>query len=210
MSNDLLACVLRRASDPETIHDQTKYWTAVGKIHARATREQVVGTEAAIGFELPGLLREILMEIGNGGFGPGYGLIGVEGGYADFRGDHLAGLARQLGALERKVLPICNWGCGIYSCLECATPDAPVSIFNPRTSALAAENIISVSVEPERGVIVSVYEREKRPRRPAIKTPKVLQLIPHKTSFREFISDWADGISLWDQIEALISEEWRA
>ena len=113
MTVDLLARVRARASDPATIHDNTKYWKAVHRIHPAATPEQITATEVAVGFALPQLLKEILMSIGNGGFGPGYGLIGVHGGYADFQGEHLADLARELGALDRKILPICNWGCGI-------------------------------------------------------------------------------------------------
>ena len=110
MTDELLTRVLARASDLATIHDNTKYWTAVPKIHPQASPEQIASTEAAVGFELPQLLKEILVRIGNGGFGPGYGLIGVQGGYADFKGEHLAELGQELGALDRKILPICNWG----------------------------------------------------------------------------------------------------
>src|SRR2546427_887174 len=205
MTDELLTRVLARASDLATIHDNTKYWTAVPKIHPQASPEQIATTEAAVGFELPQLLKEILVRIGNGGFGPGYGLIGVQGGYADFKGEHLAELGQELGALDRKILPICNWGCGIYSCLDCSKPETPVSTFNPQTHALAPENLVRVSITSPSGEVTKVYEREPKPSRPSIKTPKDLRLIPHRRSFQEYISDWASGRRLWEEIEPLLS-----
>jgi hypothetical protein len=129
----------------------------------------------------------------------------VEGGYAALRGEHLAELGQELGALDRKILPICTWGCGIYSCLDCAKPEAPVSTFNPQTHALALENLVSVSITSPSGEVTKVYERERKPPRPSIKTPKDLTLVPHKLSFESFISDWANGRSLWDEIDASFS-----
>jgi hypothetical protein len=38
---------------------------------------EVDAAEAALGFRIPPLLRRLYLEVGNGGFGPGYGLIGV-------------------------------------------------------------------------------------------------------------------------------------
>jgi hypothetical protein len=149
---------------------------------------------------LPQLLSEILTEIGNGGFGPGYGLVGVEGGYAEFKGEHLAELAQELGALDRKILPICNWGCGIYSCLDCGKPEAPVLTFNPETHALAEENLVSVSIISTSGEVTKVHERQPKAPRPSIRTPQNLQLIPHRPSFEQFISDWAGGRPLWEEI----------
>lgn len=42
-----------------------------------ATVEEVEAAEVILGFQLPSLLRQIYLEVGNGGFGPGYGLYGV-------------------------------------------------------------------------------------------------------------------------------------
>jgi hypothetical protein len=46
-----------------------------------ATDEQIAQTEHELGFELPPLLRMLYQELGNGGFGPGYGLLGASGGH---------------------------------------------------------------------------------------------------------------------------------
>lgn len=43
----------------------------------------VEDTEAKLGFGLPPLLRQLYTRVANGGFGPGYGIFGLDGGYAD-------------------------------------------------------------------------------------------------------------------------------
>jgi len=40
-------------------------------------RDRLVASEAAIGFGLPPLLKRLYSEIGNGGVGPGYGMLGL-------------------------------------------------------------------------------------------------------------------------------------
>jgi hypothetical protein len=45
-----------------------------------ATEQQIRETEQQLGFPLPPLLRLLYTQIANGGFGPGYGIIGVAGG----------------------------------------------------------------------------------------------------------------------------------
>lgn len=52
-----------------------------------ATEEQLHTTEVALGFSLPPLLRAIYLQIANGGVGPGCGLMGAVGGFADNRGN---------------------------------------------------------------------------------------------------------------------------
>ena len=48
-----------------------------------ATAQQAAETEYLLGFALPHLLRELFMTVANGGFGPGYGLNGVIGGFGE-------------------------------------------------------------------------------------------------------------------------------
>ena len=52
-----------------------------------ATEEQLYATEEALGFTLPPLLRACYLQVGNGGFGPGQGVIGVLGGLEDNTGN---------------------------------------------------------------------------------------------------------------------------
>jgi hypothetical protein len=49
---------------------------AIPPVAARALQ----GTERAIGFKLPALVRAVYLKVGNGGFGPEYGIVGTDGG----------------------------------------------------------------------------------------------------------------------------------
>lgn len=46
-----------------------------------ATEEQLRQTEQLLGFPLPSFLRSLYMQVANGGFGPGFGVIGAIGGF---------------------------------------------------------------------------------------------------------------------------------
>jgi hypothetical protein len=47
-----------------------------------ATEKQILKTERQLGFALPLLLRLLYTHVANGGFGPGYGIIGAIGGFS--------------------------------------------------------------------------------------------------------------------------------
>lgn len=111
-----------------------------------ATDEQLAATEAALGFPLPPVLSELYSELANGGFGPAYGLRGAIGGFSgtgtiveqykwtldgmqpvelasytdqwtESDGQRFLTLARDLW--PTRLLPLCEWGCGIEICLDC-------------------------------------------------------------------------------------------
>lgn len=54
-----------------------------------ATREEIEAAEATIGSPLPVVLAIVLREVGNGGFGPGDGLLGVGTGGHRYTGSDL-------------------------------------------------------------------------------------------------------------------------
>ncbi len=95
-----------------------------------ATEAVVRETEAALGFQIPTFLKRVYLEIGNGGFGPGYGIIGLKGGYPSDAGTLVEAYNGIKRAAEddslpwpREYLPFCEWGCTIFSCVDCANPD---------------------------------------------------------------------------------------
>jgi hypothetical protein len=95
--------------------------------------------QESLGFPLPLLLQEVYMHVGNGGFGPGYGIIGLEKGQGTDEGHSMVEryhLDRE-GDPEcphwiwpEKLIMICNWGCAMYSCIDCSSPEAPVVRFD--------------------------------------------------------------------------------
>jgi hypothetical protein len=94
--------------------------------------------EGLLGHGLPLLLRRLYLEVGNGGFGPGYGILGVRGGHGD-SGHTAVDLYRQArsgawsgwNSMPAGLLPVCNWGCGIYSFIDCADREARMWAWDP-------------------------------------------------------------------------------
>lgn len=86
--------------------------------------------EDKLGFALPPLLIRMLTEIGNGGFGPGYGLMGLGAdGFTDDRSMTADTLylsfrrpdpATPTWTWPEGLLPMVHQGCALYDCLDCA------------------------------------------------------------------------------------------
>jgi hypothetical protein len=103
--------------------------------YAPATEDQLVATEETLGCALPSLLRDVYSRLANGGFGPGYGLQGVSGGFVDLHlldyyyetdQDSPIGLWPDIssdddGLPVKGLFTLCQWGCGIYSVLDCSS-----------------------------------------------------------------------------------------
>ncbi|HXG67577.1 MAG TPA: SMI1/KNR4 family protein [Blastocatellia bacterium] len=153
------------------------------KIYPPTTNALVDAAEARLGFRFPHLLREIYTKVGNGGFGPGYGLLGLEGGALDDDGssviDRYAGFKRThpddpLWHWPDGLLCICPWGCAIYSCIDCTKLAAPVIVFDPNGH--------------EKGEPWDNYFH------------------PHRSSFSSWIEAWLDGVDLWQELYASSDE----
>ncbi len=110
--------------------------------HPPAAQDEVERAEAALGLPLPEPLRDLYLLVGNGGFGPGYGLLGLDGGATDDLGKTALGTYEAFmepdpdappGAgpwWESASLPLCYWGCSVYTAVDCRTPDARVRGFD--------------------------------------------------------------------------------
>lgn len=111
------------------------------------TEGELVQAEAQLGFVLPAFLRRIYLEVGNGGFGPGYGLLPLNeippnAGHhtdslvADYKGmrafsqkdidEYFAEEEEKPSLWPERVITLCDWGCNIYSCLDCSSPELPI------------------------------------------------------------------------------------
>jgi hypothetical protein len=115
-----------------------------GRIHSRKPVPAVVGralqvTERALGFKLPEFPRAIYLSVGNGGFGPEYGIVGTKGG-AKLDGSTLETCYQDMVKLEkqnsvwrwpRRLLPLANYGCGMWSCVDCDYLKLPMILWDP-------------------------------------------------------------------------------
>lgn len=136
----------------------------------------VVRAEAALGFALPSTLRAIYLDVANGGFGPGYGIMGVEGGFTDDRKMTVVDRYRAFLAPDAcdpgwqwkpSWLPFCHWGCGIYSIVDAGERNA-VSFIDPGSKDIGA--------------------------------PMSSVVLPHKDTLDEWLDDWMNGRDLWVEV----------
>ena len=99
-----------------------------------ASPEDMQEAEALVGMPLPALLCRLYLEVSNGGFGPGYGVLGLEHGHRD-AGRTAVDLykirAERWPTSPPSLFPLCHWGCGIYSLVDCSSPQATVWGFDP-------------------------------------------------------------------------------
>ena len=136
--DDLIRAIQQRIQIPSQITDSADAVHAV--IHPPASAADIEAAESDLGFALPPLLRELLTTVGNGGFGPGYGLLGVAHGALDDLGKNML----DLYAMFREpnpgdpawqwpefLLPVCHLGCAMYVCIDCSKPNAPTIWFEP-------------------------------------------------------------------------------
>jgi SMI1 / KNR4 family (SUKH-1) len=133
MARSIIARLLDRTRDPKRLTDMAKLVKA--KPFPPATDAAVAKAERALGFALPMLLRQVYTQVGNGGFGPAYGLIGIPGGATDDLGRSIVDLYRDYrgdcpDTWPEKLLPVCHAGCAHYFCLDCSRKAVPVLSFD--------------------------------------------------------------------------------
>ncbi|GGX73498.1 SMI1/KNR4 family protein [Streptomyces fructofermentans] len=95
--------------------------------------------ETALGFAVPPLLAALYLRIGDGGFGPEYGLLplldsapsGEPAVVAQYLANRESGRRDPDWPWPEGVLPISHWGCGMYACVDSRSPDAEVLLFEP-------------------------------------------------------------------------------
>lgn len=142
-----------------------------------ATEQDVVTTEHRLNFALPDTLRKIYLQVANGGFGPGYGVMGVERGFTDDLGHTIADVFEAYRQSDpedptwewpERFLPLCHWGCVIYSAVDCGQNAAPVYF-----------------------VDVSMKEPDE---------PMKDIIIFHKPSIDIWLNDWLEGKDLWSEV----------
>jgi hypothetical protein len=105
---------------------------------------QIRSAECKIGFGIPGPLRRIYAEVGDGAFGPGYGFYSLANGTEDFPDENVVRLYTTFRQGDPEdpgfswpymLLPIVDWGCAIRSCVDCSTPSLPIVRHDPNLDA---------------------------------------------------------------------------
>ena len=136
MTDSLIAELLRRASSRSRRTDNRH---ATSTVRAPVNERVIAIAEEELGRPLPPLLRDVYCLVGDGGFGPGYGLLPlmvagedddetVVGLYSAFCMDDPEDSA---WSWPLDLVPFCDWGCAIRSCIDCSSSDGAVVTFDP-------------------------------------------------------------------------------
>lgn len=140
MSEDALLNAVRSVAQTDCHLDGSRLrFSRQAAVLQPAPAEVVAATEHALGGALPPLLRRLYLEIGNGGFGPGYCLLPLANADSQTRGRTALGLYRDAhedpadswAYFPPALLPLCPWGCGIYSLVDCSTPEGRMWSYDP-------------------------------------------------------------------------------
>lgn len=101
--------------------------------HSLATAYEIAALEACIGRALPPLLVRLYTEVGNGGFGPPYGLLPLAeiGNLWELWTDAGDEPGFAVWAYPPNYLLVVDSGCAMYYCIDLADPDLQVFMFEP-------------------------------------------------------------------------------
>ena len=134
MWEQMIARIAERRANPATRIDVRQ---SAPPLMPPVNQDAIRDAEQRLGFALPAFLTTLYTTVGNGGFGPGYGLVGLKGGYTsvdlslvDWYRMVRAPAPDGVSTWPDALVPICDWGCAIYSCIDCSTPDGRVLTYN--------------------------------------------------------------------------------
>jgi hypothetical protein len=130
----LLNAINERAHDPKRFVDLPDVVNKTYELPPPVSPAELSHAEQRLGFQLPGLLRNMYLHVGNGGFGPGYGLLALNSnGAKNFHMNlvdwYLEGVNfshPDYPAWPRFFITLCDWGDGINSTMSAADPAGAV------------------------------------------------------------------------------------
>lgn len=134
---NLFEQIQARASNPETRIDMTGF-SSKEPLSSVLSIEQINQIETELGFPLPDILKQCYLHIGNGGFGPGYGLLPLIASKKYLTGEDEESvlsfskefISCEFSFWEKSCIPLVHWGCGIYSFMDLAQPEKNIVIFD--------------------------------------------------------------------------------
>ncbi|MER5320099.1 SMI1/KNR4 family protein [Streptosporangium roseum] len=105
------------------------------RLPAPVTAQELARAEESLGFALPPVLVRLYHEVANGCFGPEYQLFPLLGDgrtavatYHKERAESVSGGSPHWPA---GILPIMDWGCGMYAAVDCRSSEGTVLLFEP-------------------------------------------------------------------------------
>jgi hypothetical protein len=167
---DLISAVKYRASNPKTRTDQTDVF--VPEIGRQLSASEISAIERQLKIEFPITLRRLYAEIGDGGFGPGYGFLAMRKP-EDQQSDTVVSLYEVFKENDPEdptwkwpdeLLLISDWGCAIRTGVVCST--GQVVVFDP-----------------------NLYDSDW-----------AATFLDQRCTLDEWLAKWCDGVDLWEEI----------
>jgi hypothetical protein len=112
---------------------------AVTPLPPSVTPGELEAAERRMGVTLPPLMRLLYLELANGGFGPGYGILGIEGGWTTDRGKTIEDLYAEMSDSQTEdsrwvwpagLVPIVDHS-GSFSCLDTTSTEGRIVEWDP-------------------------------------------------------------------------------
>ena len=187
--------IRERRLDPNTRTSMSKSGYDIPPLCPPVSLDVVGAVERRQGFPLPPLLRTLYTEIGNGGFGPGYGLwgIGTDRDYDRITLDPpwigpglLAGVAGEWlrNSLRNSISANPTFA---------STTGQPQDDFEAGRVVTVCDwgcaNWSSIDCSTEEGEMIFSHDR-----------PEICDEIREGISFRQWMQDWADVVDLWTRV----------
>ncbi|HVR62942.1 MAG TPA: SMI1/KNR4 family protein [Polyangia bacterium] len=143
MMNPLIAKLRERAADASLATDEAADITSGATVPVDDV--SIARAETLLGRRLPSLLRDAYSNVGDGGFGPGYGLLRLLPDPRSADVESVVGLYTALCSIDPEdaawswpvdLIPFCDWGCAIRTCVDSSTPDGTIITFDPNARDL--------------------------------------------------------------------------
>ena len=175
MNDSLISKLRARAADARFATDEPGDFPAAARSPLDAPT--IARAEIALGRRLPDLLRAIYTTVGDGGFGPGYGLLRLMPDSASPGAESVVGLYEAFCGTDPEdpawawpvhLVPFCDWGCAIRSCVDCSAPDGAVITFDPNARDIG---------EPMSQALAATHP-----------------------SLESWFVDWLAGVRIWDRM----------
>ncbi|MET9614898.1 SMI1/KNR4 family protein [Kitasatospora indigofera] len=109
---------------------------------------ELAQAERKLGFRLHPLLAALYRRVGNGGFGPSDSVLPLSGGPdADWETSVVQGYLDRIPPEESDtwwswpegVVPVLDWGCAMFACVDCRSDDGTVLLFEP--NAISGQDV---------------------------------------------------------------------
>ncbi|MDX2291155.1 MULTISPECIES: SMI1/KNR4 family protein [Streptomyces] len=106
-----------------------------GPLPPGTSPEDIAEAERLLGFRLPPLLAKLYQDVADGGFGPPGGFLPLTGEgptvLSTYASERRSSARDAIPYWPEGVLPVLDWGCGMYAAVDTRTEEGAVLLYEP-------------------------------------------------------------------------------